>query len=223
MASGFRALLPDGIAVREFVGVPDADAWQSLPEPERGTAAPMVAARRAEFALGRQLAREAMVALGCPPLPVPRRADRLPAWPAPLVGAITHCDGLVAVAVARQGEWRAVGIDAEVIARLDGEILEHVGTAAELAVAAAGDPADVPLEAAVRFAAKECVQKAFGPLLGEILPFSAVELREAVAGRTGGALALHVQHPRLAACAGTVIPATWAVDGPWVRAAIAVR
>lgn len=223
MSSGFAALLPVGIAVREFAGVPDAEAWRTLPEPERSTAAAIVASRRAEFALGRQLARQALTELGLAPVPIPRKADRLPAWPDAVVGAITHCDGLVAVAVARRSEWQAIGIDAEVVARLDAEILEHIGTPAEQAVVAAGRPERVALEVAARFAAKECVQKAWGPVLGGILPFSAVEALQSVGEQVAGVLELAVRDPQLAARAGAVIAARWALDGPLIRVAIAAR
>jgi 4'-phosphopantetheinyl transferase EntD len=223
MAHGFRPLLPDDIAVCERHGLLAADDehWRALPEPERTVAAGIVARRRVEFAAGRLLARAAMTELGVEPAAIPRRTDRAPVWPAALVGAITHCDGLVAAAVARRTAWRAVGIDAEVTARVDAEILEHITTEAERERIIRGDATDAL--GAVLFAAKECVQKAFGPALEAVLPFAAVEAEE-IASAPVGRVELLVRDARVRdAGAGDRLTVRWRMHGPLVLAALAVR
>ncbi|MGE8656123.1 MAG: 4'-phosphopantetheinyl transferase family protein [Achromobacter sp.] len=72
--------------------------------------------RQAEFQAGRQLAAQLLAALDAPVTQVGVAADRSPVWPEGFVGSISHSRRLVAVAVARRRDVRAVGIDIEAIA-----------------------------------------------------------------------------------------------------------
>jgi 4'-phosphopantetheinyl transferase EntD len=69
--------------------------------------------RRREFALGRMAARKALAKLNVEPLAILMQADRRPIWPAGFVGSITHCNGFCGAVVARDGDMRSIGFDAE--------------------------------------------------------------------------------------------------------------
>lgn len=103
-------LLPPNVAA--------AEAWEDptdagLFPDEEALVANAVAKRRSEFATARRCAREALARLGMPPAPILSGPKREPQWPVDVVGSITHCEGYRAAAVARAGDVRALGIDAE--------------------------------------------------------------------------------------------------------------
>ncbi len=107
----FAMLLDPKIAVAEkaLKGLPP-----ELPDDEALSIARAVPRRRLEFAYGRICARQAMAALGHPPVSLPQGHDRVPIWPDELVGSITHTRDWVAAAVARRDQgFAAIGIDIE--------------------------------------------------------------------------------------------------------------
>ena len=87
--------------------------------------------RRFEFSTGRMLARELMAELGFAAGPIDRGANRQPVWPAGLVGSITHADGLVVAAVARNSGLRGLGVDLETWDRVTPKLHDRLFTAAE--------------------------------------------------------------------------------------------
>ena len=107
--AGLSALLPATVRAAECRG----DLAEPLfPEEERAISR-AVEKRRREFRTVRGCAAAALAALGRPRSPmVPGRRGDSP-WPADLVGAMTHCDGYRAAAVARRADVAALGIDAE--------------------------------------------------------------------------------------------------------------
>lgn len=125
--------------------------------------------RRRELATGRSCAHEAMAALGVAAAAVPGGAHGEPLWPAGLVGSITHCEGYCASAVARAGEFAAVGIDAEPNRPLpDGVELASIASAAECRRVAALRRAQPEIRwDKLLFSAKESVYKAWSALSGE--------------------------------------------------------
>ena len=137
---------------------------------ERALVARAVPERRRELAAGRRAARAAMAELGRAPEPIGRRPDRSPAWPAGLVGSITHTDGLVAAAVATRpglgGPGRVgLGLDAEVDRPLPPGVAGRVVGADERTALGATATAD----GVVVFSAKEAVFKALNPMTGRWL------------------------------------------------------
>ena len=219
---GFRALLPASVKVIERVETtaeaPGIDAADLL------AAHGMAGRRKAEFLTGRALAREAMQLVGrSSPFPaIGRGPNGAPCWPDQLVGSITHCERLVAAAVAERDRVHALGIDAERLARIDPAIIRRVGTERERQLVADEPPARRQLLVGVLFSAKECVQKAWGPALGTILPFSAAEVDGALAG-TGGVLRLRLRDAALVALADReVVEVRWTEHEGLVRTAISV-
>lgn len=157
-------LLPAGVRVAEAFG----DLAEARLHPDEVAAvAGAVPSRRREFATTRHLARRAMRDLDLPPSPVPRGSDRAPVWPPGVVGALTHCEGYRAAALARAGTVRAVGIDAEPHAALPPGVASLVLRADEDRAGIDGVHTD-----RVRFSAKESIFKAWYPLTGRWVDFS---------------------------------------------------
>ncbi len=162
-----RILPPQVVAVERF-----ADVAGELFAAEEAALGRAVERRRREFTSARVCAREALAGLGLQPQPLGAHRDGAPAWPAGVLGSITHCAGYRACAVARAGEVAGVGIDAEPHAPL-----------------AAGLPAAIALPDELReisehrrrvpeihwdrllFSAKESVYKALRPLATGRLDF----------------------------------------------------
>ncbi|MDN5715625.1 MAG: 4'-phosphopantetheinyl transferase superfamily protein [Janibacter sp.] len=137
-----------------------ADALGDLPEVEARLIRGAGPARRAQFAVGRRLAREALSASGTDVVGL--GADRLgaPQWPAGRVGSISHLPDLAVAAVAVN--HRGVGVDVAPRSPLPPE---------EVAVLLGGDEQNTVVAVAgavgqtVAFAAKEATYKAVHPVL----------------------------------------------------------
>lgn len=160
--------------VRPAIVVHSGDAAvvdDQLYEEERAHIAKAVESRRAEFGTARLLARKALAELGVAPGPLVPTPNRAPTWPAEVVGSITHCKGWVAVAVARRSDVRSIGIDAEVLRKVDPGVARVVLKPRERMWA--GDQLDRLL---LIFSAKEAYYKAQFPLTNRVLVFQDVEL-----------------------------------------------
>ncbi|MFG2093252.1 4'-phosphopantetheinyl transferase [Streptomyces sp. NPDC048612] len=163
------ALLPDTVSAAEIFGEPPAAAL--LPD-EEPLVARAVAKRQREFAAGRWCARRAMARLGFPPVPILPGPRGEPRWPSGLVGALTHCEGYAAAAVARSTEVLALGVDAEPAEPLPDGVLEAVALPAERAGLPRNSHGAPPLPwDRMLFSAKESVYKAWFPMTGRPLEF----------------------------------------------------
>lgn len=127
-----------------------------------------VPSRQREFAAARTLARRAMARLGFAPRPILRGAGRAPVWPPGLVGSLSHCRHLAAVAVS--AGLAGIGIDIECRNRVEPRLFRLVFTEAERG-RVAGE-----VEASALFSAKEAVFKAIHPLSGKRPEFHEVEI-----------------------------------------------
>jgi 4'-phosphopantetheinyl transferase EntD len=156
-----RALFPPGAAGAELACLDAADPL--LPEEQAGLAAS--ARRLREFRAGRHCAREALAALGEPPRALPRGPDRQPAWPAGIVGSISHTRGWCGAVVARRASCGGIGLDAEEWGRVGAKLWPRIATAAERAWLAARG-AEAERLATVLFSAKEAFFKAQFPASG---------------------------------------------------------
>ena len=174
-------LLPPPAHAVEVYG--DPPGLMLYPE-EEACVARAVEARRREFTTGRYCARAALRRSGVTPGAIAKGPGGAPAWPAGVVGSITHCAGYRAAAVALATDLIAIGIDAEPAEPLPGGVLGIVavpGERAGLAVLAATWPG-VPWDRLL-FSAKESVYKAWAPLAGTFLDFDDVCVRiDAAAG-----------------------------------------
>jgi 4'-phosphopantetheinyl transferase EntD len=186
-------ILPPGVAFGEcFDDPPSARLWPG----EEAAVAKAVEKRRREYTTGRHCARIALAALGLPPAPILTGPNREPLWPEGVVGALTHCDGYRAAAVARTGLVGeagtasvggiiSVGIDAEPHAPLPDGVLTTIAHAEELPALAKlnADFPDVHWDR-LTFSAKESVYKAWYPLARTWLGFEDAALTFDVGART---------------------------------------
>lgn len=136
--------------------------------------------RRREFAAGRLLAREALASVGIDDdlrlralLPQP---DRSPCWPEGVVGSITHCASLCAVAVARAQDCAGLGLDVEPAQPLKSELLPQIVRPEEFERFDALPDAVRALGGIAAFAMKEALYKAIYPIRRRFLEFHDVEV-----------------------------------------------
>jgi 4'-phosphopantetheinyl transferase EntD len=169
----WRALLPEGVAVCETIG---NASIADLFDEERAAIAKAVARRVSEFAAGRLCARAALAELGVAGTALPRGADRKPVWPDGFTGSITHTDGYCAAAAAPCGRFRALGIDAEHIGRIDAAMERLIATPRECAVldTLAGDAR--AQAATILFSAKEAFYKCWSTAGGKFIGFQDAEV-----------------------------------------------
>jgi 4'-phosphopantetheinyl transferase EntD len=165
----FAKILPGGFASVEVAG---DDLAAALLEEEAAALGSVTAGRRSQFASGRTCARQALAALGLPPVPILVGVRRQPLWPSEAVGSITHCPGYVAAAVARRADVASVGIDVEVHEPLPGTVLDHIARPEERAwmERAEADGQSVCWDRLL-FSAKESIYKAWFPLTHRWLGF----------------------------------------------------
>jgi 4'-phosphopantetheinyl transferase EntD len=166
-----ESLMPASACAETFSDAPESTMFSI----EAATIAGAVTERRREFGTVRYCARKALRRIGVPAVPILPDRDGAPRWPAGVVGSMTHCAGYRAAAVARTGEVRGVGIDAEPHAALPGDVLDLVLREEErvrrrvLADAHPGLHWD-----RIVFCAKEAVYKAWFPLTRRWLDFADV-------------------------------------------------
>lgn len=221
-------VVPETVVCRAAYG-DELDQAPLHPE-EASAVARAVAKRRGEYAAGRACARGALAALGVPPGPVLRDAERgAPVWPDGVVGSITHCDGYRAAAVARTTDILTLGIDAEPHGPLPEGVLKVIGsTAAESGALAelAADSPEVHWDRLL-FSAKETVYKAWYPFHRRMLGFDEAEVLFArdPGGTDRGTYTarLLIPGPLLAPGVGPdVFSGRWLVRGDLLVTAIAV-
>jgi 4'-phosphopantetheinyl transferase EntD len=171
--SMISTLVPASASAEMFSDAPESTMFFS----EAAAVAGAVVERRREFGTVRYCARRALRQLGVPPVPILPGADRAPRWPVGVVGSMTHCAGYRAAVVARSGELRGVGIDAEPHAALPTDMLDIVLRDEErariLTLASAGPGRHWD---SIVFCAKEAVYKAWYPLTGRWLDFQDVSI-----------------------------------------------
>ena len=169
-----ESLFPPGVVALEATGA----MWDlPLPPEEEAWVRNAAPGRRREFAAGRHCSRAALDRLGVPVRTLPSGPDRLPRWPAGVVGSITHADGRCLAAVAPQAVAVSLGLD---LARLDAvtSTLEpFIGSGEEIEAARTDSGLARAGAAALVFSAKEAVYKCCYPLTGVFWDFGDVEIR----------------------------------------------
>jgi 4'-phosphopantetheinyl transferase EntD len=100
-----------------------------------------------------------MSRFGEAPRAIPKSTAGMPVWPAGLVGSLAHDAEVAIAAIARQQEFRCVGVDIEPADPLAADLLGIVATAAERETMG-----DDPHGGRLLFSIKEAVYKAVYPL-----------------------------------------------------------
>jgi len=141
-----------------------------------------VLSRRQQFTAGRCLARRAWQALGRDAEPLVKDAQRVPRWPAGLVGTITHTHTWCGAAVAFASGVSGLGADVEAATPLDLGLWERVCRPEEQTFLNAGPSELRGLLAKGVFSAKESIYKALYPGVRVFLDFQGMSISlEAVA------------------------------------------
>ena len=152
--------------------------------------------RLAEFAAGRSCARRALADLGLPGVPLRQNADRTPDWPANVAGSITHTLGFCGVVAGRGGNLAALGLDAEIVARVGREIWAHVLTPSELSAMEGLGSLEAERRAALLFSAKEAFYKCQFAVSRQWLDFADVAVSYRPEGGRDGSFAVTAQSAR---------------------------
>jgi len=115
--------------------------------------------RKIEFAAGRYCARQALALLGHATEYLEMGRNRAPVWPEGLVGSITHTRDLCAAAVAERKAVLGLGIDVEMLGRIDESLTSLIVTDAELRAITTASLQSCPDWRTIVFSAKESVLK----------------------------------------------------------------
>lgn len=136
--------------------------------------------RRIQFASGRHYAREALAEFGLEAPDIDGDVRFGPAWPAQVVGSISHTDDFAAAVVGLKDSAVSLGIDIEAAAPLPDRLIDKVCLPSERAALALA-----PGEAArLIFVMKEAAYKAYAPIMGIRLGFHDVEVQADWKGRS---------------------------------------
>ncbi|MDO8704293.1 MAG: 4'-phosphopantetheinyl transferase superfamily protein [Sulfuricaulis sp.] len=143
-----------------------------------------------EFAAGRLCARRALAEFGFTGYPLRMNRDRRPQWPAPVIGSISHTAGMCGAVVARQRQFRAIGLDMEIVGRVTPEIWPTICTPEETAWLAALREPEQSRCAALIFSAKESFYKCQYSVTQQWLEFDDVTLDLPASDASAGCFAL---------------------------------
>jgi 4'-phosphopantetheinyl transferase EntD len=208
LVSLIATLVPASASAELFSDVPESTMYSD----EAAAVAGAGVERRREFGTVRWCARTALRQLGVSAVPILPDRDRAPRWPVGIVGSMTHCAGYRAAVVARSGELRGIGIDAEPHAPLPPDVLDLVlrdEERARLVALADADPG-THWDRLV-FCAKEAVYKAWFPLTGQWLDFEDVS----VTVQPGGTFEARLR--------GAELSGRWKIERGLVLAATSLR
>lgn len=159
------------------VGVADPAFSPATVMPEEAAAiASAIPKRKREFAAGRRAARDALQTLDLPAVAIPKGADRSPNFPSGVAGSITHDRTAALAIVARQKNFRTLGVDIEPAAPLKAGLVRGICTREEIDTLSALPEAERLLQARYLFSAKEAVFKAQFPITRQVFGFQAASI-----------------------------------------------
>jgi 4'-phosphopantetheinyl transferase EntD len=214
-----ETILPQVVATAVAFGdLPEASLYPG----EEAIVAKAADGRRREYTTARHCARLALRDLGYEPVAIPTGEKREPVWPEGVVGALTHCRGYRAAALARAEHIASLGIDAEPHLPLPDGVLEAVARPEELSHLA-GLEASAPEVHWDRllFSAKESVYKAWFPLARRWLDFVEATLEFDRVDRTFHAT-LHQTGPDVHGRPLTSMSGRWLVDKGLVATSVVI-
>ena len=197
-------LFPPGVVGAELRTAGDPSLL--LPDEARflGRAVPK---RVQEFAAGRLCARRALAELGFRDYPLRMNGDRRPQWPSPVIGSITHTGGICGAAVAERRQFRAIGLDMEIVGRVTPEIWPTICTPEEAAWLDALREPERSRCAALIFSAKESFYKCQYGVTRQWLEFDDVTLELPSGAAGAGCFALRPRR-RIASLEHGTLPLT---------------
>jgi 4'-phosphopantetheinyl transferase EntD len=146
-----------------------------------------------EFSAGRLCARRALAEFGFADHPLRVNGDRRPQWPAPIIGSITHTSGICCAAVAEHRQFRAIGLDVEIVGRVTPDIWPTICTPEETARLGALCEPERSRCAALIFSAKESFYKCQYGVTRQWLEFDDVTLDLPASNARAGCFALRLR------------------------------
>jgi 4'-phosphopantetheinyl transferase EntD len=166
-------LFPVGVVVAELGSVVGAEMlWPEEILDSKGFAPKRVR----EFAGGRVCARRALAEFGHTAVALRRGGDRRPIWPDGFVGSITHSNGYCAAAAAPACNFRAIGLDAELVG-IEGGLWPQICPPREIAWLESLPDRLRMTAATLIFSAKEAFYKCLCGIGGGWLDFHDVTVR----------------------------------------------
>lgn len=129
-----------------------------------------------EFVAGRLCARRALVEFGFTDYPLLINNDRRPQWPSSVIGSISHTTGICGAVVAKLSQFRAIGLDMEIIGNVTPEIWPYICTPEEIIWLNTLCESEQSRYAALIFSAKESFYKCQYNLTQQWLEFDDVAL-----------------------------------------------
>jgi 4'-phosphopantetheinyl transferase EntD len=170
---GLRALLPRGVAV-EAANINEIKG-ELYPE-EKDYIQHVVKKRKSEFSAGRLLARKALSRLGKENFPLLRDNKNCPIWPEGIIGSITHTQRYCVVVVGRTKQICSLGIDAEILGRVNKNLWKLLFTDREKQTLMQINDDEQRNIATLLFSAKEAFYKYQFPKTKKMLSFHDVEV-----------------------------------------------
>ncbi len=187
---------------------------------ERAQVASAVAKRQREYTAGRVCARRLLRLLDLGGDALLSDDDRVPRWPAGVIGSITHSAGQCAVAVARSDELRALGLDLERADAVRPELWRRIFRPSEIERLRSA-PSDLqPRLAALAFSAKEATYKCLFPESRVALGLREVEVE--VDLQDGRFRVRPHRDVAPLAVSGSWLEGRLAAPGPWVVTGLAL-
>lgn len=123
LAPRIRSLFPEGVYATQVYGT--VSPTQLYLEEQRYVET-AVQKRQSEFAAGRVCARRALTTMGFDEVPLLVDPGRLPLWPKGAIGSISHTDGYCVAVVGLERNFSGIGVDTEVLGRVEPELWQHV-------------------------------------------------------------------------------------------------
>lgn len=160
---------------------PVADYTNALSSAELELVSSAVAIRQHTFSTGRLCAKTALTKLGVPASDYTdgllRQDDGAVAWPSEVVGSISHTNDWAVSAVCKKSDSiTSIGVDIELIDRVERDILKLIATDQER------EEIESRLELrwlrVAVFSVKESIYKCLRPLYGEFIGFKEVQLND---------------------------------------------
>ena len=129
-----------------------------------------------EFSTGRYCARKTLETLGLEHHDILIGTDREPLWPESVTGSISHCENLVGAISAKKDKVKALGLDIEIIGKVEPELWDLVFTATEQYFLKELKPEFAAIYSTVIFSAKECFYKLQFPITRTYIDFKDIEI-----------------------------------------------
>jgi 4'-phosphopantetheinyl transferase EntD len=154
--------------------------------------------RIADFAAGRLCARLALETLGLTGFVIGVNSDRSPCWPAGVVGSISHTHGYACAVAAFETGVLGLGIDAEIVGRVEPQLDRLIFTPPESEYLARLQPTERARAATVIFSAKEAFYKCQYPRTRRWLDFTDASLELSTVDARSGTFVVHTAYDVLA-------------------------